>query len=127
MTAQNYKELVELYDRYSVKGLEILAMPCNQFGGQEPGTAKEVEAFARAKGAKFPVFGKVEVNGPGADPLYKFLKDTAPGGGLIGGLLGKDIKWNFAKYLVDSKGKVVKSYEPPQSPLSIEKDIVALL
>lgn len=118
-----------LYDRYSDQGLEILAMPCNQFGGQEPGTAVEVAAFAKAKGAKFPVFGKLDVNGPNTHPLYKFLKENSPGGGLVGALLGKDIKWNFAKYLVKGSGQgtVVKSYEPPQSPLSIEADIQKLL
>jgi glutathione peroxidase len=74
------------------------------------------------------VFGKVDVNGPSTAPLYTFLKDTAPSGGFLGSLLGKDIKWNFAKYLVrGSDGTVVKSFEPPSSPLSFESDIVALL
>lgn len=68
------KELAELYEKYCEKGLEILAMPCNQFGKQEPGTALEVEAFARERGANFPVFEKLEVNGPDTHPLYVFLK-----------------------------------------------------
>jgi len=74
------------------------------------------------------VFNKVEVNGPNAAPVYSFLKENAPGGGFLGSLLGKDIKWNFAKYLVrGSDGTVVNSYQPPTSPMSIENDIVALL
>ena len=144
MTNQNYEELAKLYEKYSSKGLEVLAFPCNQFGAQEPGTNKEVQAFARAKGAKFPVFSKIDVNGPTTDPLFAFLKDTAPGGGLFLGLLGKgiktmffatfflslsptDIKWNFNKFLVNGEGKVIKRFEPPQSPLSFESDIAGLL
>jgi glutathione peroxidase len=70
------QELAELYEKYSDKGLEILAMPCNQFGAQEPGTAQEVEAFARSKGANFPVMEKLDVNGPNTHPLYTFLKSS---------------------------------------------------
>jgi glutathione peroxidase-family protein len=70
------QELAELYEKYSDKGLEILAMPCNQFGAQEPGTAQEVEAFARSKGANFPVMDKLDVNGPNTHPLYTFLKSS---------------------------------------------------
>jgi len=107
-------------------------MPCNQFGGQEPGTALEVESFARARGCNFPVFEKLEVNGPGTHPLYAFLKDEAPSDGFLKStmnkVLGKNIKWNFAKFLVrGSDGKVVSSYEPTTGPLSIEGDIKALL
>lgn len=126
MTAQNYQELAALYDKYSSKGLEILAFPCNQFGGQEPGSNSEIQAFAKGKGAKFPVFGKIDVNGPEQDPLYEFLKQEQSGG-FFGQLLGSDIKWNFAKFLVDGSGSVVGRYGPTDSPLSIEGDIVKLL
>lgn len=101
-------------------------MPCNQFGGQEPGTVTQVCSFADRKGAKFPIFDKIEVNGPQTHPLYKFLKDTAPSS-IATSLLGKDVKWNFAKYLVDGNGKVVNSYQPTSSPLSLEGDITNLL
>mmetsp|Transcript_43639 Transcript_43639/g.88256 ORF Transcript_43639/g.88256 Transcript_43639/m.88256 type:complete len:121 (-) Transcript_43639:258-620(-) len=102
-------------------------MPCNQFGGQEPGTNTEILTFARNKGAKFPVFAKLDVNGENAHPLYVYLKANAPRG-LLGSLIGKDIKWNFAKFLVrGSDGQVVNSYQPPANPLSFEKDIIDLL
>lgn len=109
-----------MYDKYSSEGLEVLAFPCNQFGGQEPGTNAEIQAFAKSKGARYPVFAKIEVNGDGADPLYKFLK--AAGGGIL-----QDIKWNFSKFLCDADGKVVKRYPPTTSPLSFVDDIEALL
>ncbi|GHP08822.1 glutathione peroxidase 7 [Pycnococcus provasolii] len=121
LTSQNYKELNELYDRFSTQGFEILAFPCNQFGGQEPGTSDEVREFAKAKGAKYPVFDKIDVNGPNADPLYVWLKENK------GELLGSDIKWNFGKFLVDKSGKVNERYAPTTSPNSIAKTIQQLL
>mmetsp|Transcript_23716 Transcript_23716/g.69429 ORF Transcript_23716/g.69429 Transcript_23716/m.69429 type:complete len:113 (-) Transcript_23716:222-560(-) len=112
--------MVELYDKHSSSGLEILAVPCNQFGGQEPGTNANVEKFARAKGAKFPVMGKIEVNGAGTHPLYEYLKSAAGD--------GSDIGWNFAKFLVDGQtGEPVERYEPQTSPMAIEGDILKLL
>lgn len=116
-----------LYDKYGNQGLEILAFPCNQFGGQEPGSNAEIRAFVDARGGRYPVFSKIDVNGPNAHPIYQFLKETAPSTGMLGGLLGKDIKWNFAKFLVDGDGRVVKKFEPPSSPLSFESDIASLL
>lgn len=110
-----------MYSKYKSKGLEILAFPCNQFGGQEPGTNSEIKAFAQSKGARFPLFAKIEVNGDGADPLYKWLKKEK------GELLSADIKWNFAKFLLNREGKVVNRYAPPQSPLSFENDVADLL
>jgi len=110
-----------LYERYASRGFEILAFPCNQFGGQEPGTNAEIQAFAKARGATYPVFGKIDVNGAEADPVYKWLKSQASEA------LGDGIKWNFAKFLLNGEGKVVKRYGPPASPLSFEADIVALL
>eukprot|EP00252_Welwitschia_mirabilis_P023202 TRINITY_DN6514_c0_g1_i1.p1 TRINITY_DN6514_c0_g1~~TRINITY_DN6514_c0_g1_i1.p1 ORF type:complete len:234 (-),score=29.11 TRINITY_DN6514_c0_g1_i1:278-979(-) len=99
-TNSNYTELNVLYGRYRDKGLEILAFPCNQFGGQEPGTNEQIEQFACTRyKAEFPLFDKVDVNGDSAIPLYKFLKSSK------GGLFGDDVKWNFTKFLVDKDGK----------------------
>jgi glutathione peroxidase len=120
LTAQNYAELQTLYEKYNSRGLEILAFPCNQFGKQEPGSNAEVQEFARNRGATFPVLGKLEVNGPGEDPLYSYLKSKK------GGLLGSAIKWNFSKFLC-TNGVPVKRYAPTDSPLSFEKDIEAEL
>lgn len=104
-------------------GFEILAFPCNNFGGQEPGTNEEVQEFAKSKGATFPVLGKLECdNGDKTDPLYQFLKGSLPTG-----VLGQGLKWNFAKFLCDSKGVPVQRYLPTTSPLAIEKDILKLL
>merc|ERR1711924_451469 len=104
LTAQNYKELNTLYDKYSGEGLEILAFPCNQFGAQEPGTNAEVLQFAQRKGAKFPVMAKVDVNGAGAHPLFTWLKDnTSTGFPPL-----KDIPWNFGKFLIDREGTVTR-------------------
>jgi len=94
----------------------VLAFPSNQFGGQEPGTPQEIRKFADGYGAKFPMFGKIDVNGANTHPLYKFLKSGTP--------FLSDIKWNFGKFLVDKEGKVVERYGPPTSPLSIEPDIL---
>ncbi|CAI0438560.1 unnamed protein product [Linum tenue] len=103
-------------------GLEILAFPCNQFGGQEPGSNPEIKQFACTRfKAEFPIFDKVDVNGPSTAPVYKFLKSSA------GGFLGDLIKWNFEKFLVDKDGKVVERYPPTTSPFQIEKDIQKLL
>lgn len=79
LTNQNYKELSALYKKYSAKGLEILAFPCNQFGGQEPGGSKQVQKFAKSKGASFPIFDKVDVNGKSASAVFTFLKNAARG------------------------------------------------
>ncbi|CAJ2676589.1 unnamed protein product [Trifolium pratense] len=122
LTNSNYTELTQLYDKYKSKGLEILAFPCNQFGGQEPGSLEEIQntVCTRFK-AEFPIFDKVDVNGDTAAPIYKYLKSSK------GGLFGDGIKWNFAKFLVDKNGNVVDRYAPTTSPLSIEKDLVKLL
>lgn len=105
------------------RGFEILAFPCNNFGKQEPGTNEEILAFAKSKGATFPVLGKVECeNGAATHPVYKYLKSV-----LDNGMLGPSLKWNFTKFLCDAEGVPVKRYGPQESPLSFEKDIVALL
>ncbi|EAY80636.1 hypothetical protein OsI_35816 [Oryza sativa Indica Group] len=122
LTNSNYKELNVLYEKYKEKGLEILAFPCNQFAGQEPGSNEEIEqtVCTRFK-AEFPIFDKIDVNGKEAAPLYKFLKSQK------GGFLGDGIKWNFTKFLVGKDGKVVERYAPTTSPLKIENDIQKLL
>ncbi|KAM7258090.1 hypothetical protein ACFE04_013831 [Oxalis oulophora] len=115
LTQSNYKELNVLYEKYKGKGFEILAFPCNQFGGQEPGGKEEIQEVACTLfKAEFPIFDKVEVNGKNAAPLFKFLKSEK------GGYFGDAIKWNFTKFLVNKEGKVVQRYAPTTSPLKIE-------
>lgn len=115
--------LESLYEKYRDQGLEILGFPCNQFGKQDPGNNDEIQEFCQLNyGVSFPMFGKIEVNGSGTDPLFKHLKTEAPGA-----LGTKNIKWNFTKFLVDSSGKVLKRYAPATKPADIEKDIKALL
>jgi glutathione peroxidase len=118
-----YAGLEALYKKYAGQGLAILGFPCNQFGGQEPGSESEIAAFCSATyGVSFPMFAKIDVNGENAHPLYRLLKHEAPG------LLGSEaIKWNFTKFLVDRGGKVVRRYAPTDTPQSLEKDIEALL
>ena len=113
-----YEGLEKLYDKYKDKNFVVLGFPCNQFGHQEPGTAKEIRAFCDSMyGVKFPLFAKIEVNGPNANPLYKYLKSVFPG----------DIGWNFAKFLVDPSGKPVKRYDPKTKPDQVEGDVKGLL
>ncbi|KAK4485839.1 hypothetical protein RD792_008486, partial [Penstemon davidsonii] len=115
LTSSNYTELSHIYEKYKTQGFEILAFPCNQFGGQEPGSNPEIKQFACTRfKAEFPIFDKVDVNGPKTAPVYQFLKSNA------GGFLGDLIKWNFEKFLVDKNGKVVERYPPTTSPLQIE-------
>jgi glutathione peroxidase len=115
--------LEELYEKYKDKGLVILGFPCNQFANQDPGSNDEIQEFCQLNyGVTFPVLGKIEVNGSGADPLFKHLKKEAPGA-----LGSQRIKWNFTKFLVDADGKVVKRYAPTVKPKDIEKDIKKLL
>jgi glutathione peroxidase len=118
-----YKQLQELHDRYGDKGLTILAFPCNQFGGQEPGSDSEVLQFCSTNyGVTFPVMSKVQVNGAEADPIYEYLKKQSPG------VLGSEsIKWNFTKFLVDPQGNVITRYASTTSPSDIAKDIEKLL
>ncbi|KAI5071660.1 hypothetical protein GOP47_0013911 [Adiantum capillus-veneris] len=127
LTTSNYNELAELYSKLKDQGFEILAFPCNQFGGQEPGTNQQIKEFACSRfKAEYPIFDKVDVNGESTAPLYKFLK-SSKSTGLLGTLLGDNIKWNFEKFLVDKKGYVVQRYEPTTSPSKIENDIKKLL
>jgi glutathione peroxidase len=114
-----YKGLEALYEKYHGKGLEVLGFPCNQFGAQEPGTEEEIAQFCEVNyGVTFPLFAKVDVNGTNAAPVYKYLKSEKPG------LLGSEaIKWNFTKFLVDRKGRVVARYAPNDTPESMAGDI----
>jgi glutathione peroxidase len=118
-----YRGLEALYRRFRDKGFVVLGFPCDQFGHQEPGDAAEIQSFcSRTYDVTFPVFAKTEVNGEGAHPLYKALKSEAPG------LLGtQSIKWNFTKFLIDKKGRVVKRYAPTDRPEDLAKDIEPLL
>ena len=118
-----YDGLEALYRKYKDRGFEIMAFPCNQFGGQEPGSADEIAEFCKVNfGLSFPLMAKVEVNGADETPLYGWLKSEAPG------LMGtKAIKWNFTKFLIGRDGKVVRRYAPTDKPESLAKDIEKLL
>lgn len=118
-----YEGLEALQRKYAVRGFTVLGFPCNQFGAQEPGDAEEIANFCKLSyDVSFPLFGKIEVNGDNAAPIYEHLKDEAPG------LLGsKGIKWNFTKFLVDRSGKVVKRYAPQTKPEELTRDIEGLL
>merc|ERR1711990_1252060 len=121
-TASNYKDLVELYDKYRGDDFEILAFPCNQFGGQEPGSNEQIKSFTSRYGVEFPVTEKADVNGQNAHPFFVYLKEKG-----LKSFLGTDAKWNFEKFLVDKKGNVVKRYLSTTSPLDIAKDIEAII
>ena len=118
-----YKGLEELHQKFHPQGFAVLGFPCNQFGGQEPGTASEIKSFCDLNyKVSFPLFGKIDVNGPGTHPLYQHLKQACPG------LLGSEaIKWNFTKFLVDKQGQVVERFAPQTSPESLESRITELL
>ncbi|WP_445193223.1 glutathione peroxidase [Sphingomonas sp. Tas61C01] len=118
-----YEGLETLHRDLGERGFEVLAFPCNQFGAQEPGDAAEIANFCTLTyDVTFPVFAKIDVNGPEADPLFERLKADAPG------VLGsRAIKWNFTKFLVDRQGRVVRRYAPTTKPEDIERDIVKLL
>jgi len=118
-----YAGLERLYRAYRDAGLTVLGFPCNQFGHQEPGSDDEIKQFCETSyDITFPVFGKVDVNGDDADPLYAWLKSTKPG------LLGTEaIKWNFTKFLVGRDGTVIKRFAPTDTPESMTPAIVAAI
>ena len=117
-----YTGLQELYIKYKEQGFEVLGFPCNQFGGQEPGTNSEIKSFCSTYySITFPMFEKIEVNGDNADALYKYLKSAQSG------LITDDIKWNFTKFLIDKNGNPVDRYGSATTPESISKDIEELL
>ncbi len=118
-----YAGLEKLWQKYRDRGFEVVAFPCNQFGGQEPGNAEEISSFCSVNfGVTFPVMGKIEVNGDGATPLYRWLKAQAPG------VLGtQKVKWNFTKFLISRDGQMVRRYAPTDKPEKLEAAIEALL
>lgn len=142
-----YEALENLYLKYKDNGLEILAFPCNQFRGQEPGTNEEILSFCTNDyNVSFKLFDKVEVNGKDECPLFTYLKEQAPFAGWPAGTeafaeriesrhredgngfdQGNAIRWNFGKFLVSRDGKTIKRFEPPVSPADIEAEIVAML
>ncbi|WP_454193465.1 glutathione peroxidase [Paenibacillus sp. Marseille-Q7038] len=118
-----YGELQKLYDRYKDQGLVVLAFPCNQFGGQEPGSSEEAEEFCQINyGVSFPIFAKVDVNGENTHPIFQYLKEQKPGSGE-----SSDIQWNFTKFVIDRNGEVVERFEPKQSPEEMTALIEKLL
>ena len=117
-----YDGLQDLYEKYKDSGLEILDFPCDQFGHQAPGSDEEIANFCTGRfGITFPQFSKIEVNGKNASPLYDWLKSQKSG------ILGKAIKWNFTKFLVDREGKVVARYSPTFKPEGMEEKIKELI
>ncbi len=115
--------LETLYRARQADGLVVLGFPCNQFGAQEPGSEAEIGAFCQANyGVSFPMFAKIEVNGPRTHPLYEFLK--AEKAGILG---TRNIKWNFTKFLVDRAGKVVGRFAPTTKPEDIEEAIARVI
>jgi len=132
-----YEGLEELYREYKGRGLEVLGFPSNQFKGQEPGTDEEIQDFCKTTyDVTFPVLAKIDVNGPDADPLYKWLRAEAPAGtdpgaeeflervkDLIDDPEPDSVRWNFNKFLVGRDGNVIKRYEPPITPDVIKADL----
>lgn len=117
-----YDGLQDLYEKYQEKGFEILDFPCNQFGHQAPGSEEEIGSFCQSRyGITFKLFKKIEVNGENEEPLFGYLKSQK------GGIMGKNIKWNFTKFLVDRNGKVVDRFAPTTEPKKIEEKIEELL
>ena len=118
-----YTGLETLYRKYREQGFTILGFPCDQFGHQEPGSADEIKNFCSLKyDITFPLFAKLQVNGPEADPLYQYLKSARPGL-----LWTKRIKWNFTKFVVDRQGTVTRRYAPTAKPEQLERTIQQLL
>lgn len=118
-----YAGLESLYRKYKDRGFVVLGFPCNQFGGQEPGTDADVHEFCTTNyDVTFPLFAKIDVNGPHTHPIYQVLKTARPG------VLGTEaIKWNFTKFLVNARGDVVARYAPSDTPERIDSDIAAML
>ena len=113
-----YTGLQALYEKYKDQGLEILAFPCNQFGSQESGTNEEIKTFCDTKyNVSFPLFDKVEVKGDNASPLFKFLEDQS----------GREIQWNFSKFLINKNGEFVKGFGTQKTPEMIEDSIKEIL
>ncbi len=121
-----YTGIEALYREFAGRGLMVLGFPCNQFGAQEPGNNREIAQFCNVNyGVTFPIFSKVEVNGPHAHPLYKYLRSQQ--GGLTGILGMNAIRWNFTKFLVDRDGRVVRRFAPLTGPEKLKPEIERLL
>jgi glutathione peroxidase len=117
-----YTGLEALYQKYRERGLVVLGFPCNQFGGQEPGTAEDIAQVCQLNfGVSFPMFAKINVNGADAHPIYQWLKQDKPG------FLGEAIKWNFTKFLIGRDGAAIKRYASITKPEALEADIEAAL
>ncbi|MBV9561306.1 MAG: glutathione peroxidase [Bradyrhizobium sp.] len=117
-----YQGLEALHREYATRGFAVLGFPCNQFGGQEPGEAKEIAEFCKSNyDVSFPMFAKIDVNGANAHPLYQHLKRAKSG------LLGSAIKWNFTKFLVDREGRVIARHAPTARPEGLKQAIEAQL
>jgi len=118
-----YAGLEDLYRKYKDRGFAVLGFPCNQFGAQEPGNDADIANFCEKNyGVSFPMFAKIEVNGPNAHPLFVRLKAEAPG------ILGTEgIKWNFTKFLLDQKGSIISRHAPTTSPEMLKEEINSLL
>ncbi|ENV32668.1 glutathione peroxidase [Acinetobacter gerneri] len=113
-----YAGLEKLYEKYKEKGLIVLGFPCNQFGGQEPGTEEQIGAFCEKNyGVTFPMFAKVDVKGPEAHAIFRYLTNNSKG------VLGSGIKWNFTKFLINKQGQVINRYAPTTKPDALEEDI----
>lgn len=117
-----FQGLEKLYQEFGPDDFTILGFPCDQFAHQEPGTSDEIKGFCQLNyGVTFPLFEKIDVNGENAHPLFKFLKEAKHG------ILGKELKWNFTKFLVDRNGEVVERYAPNTEPEDLRDRIVKLL
>lgn len=111
-----FEGLEKLYQKYNLKDFIVLGFPCNQFANQEPGNEQEIAEFCQINyGVTFPMFAKVDVNGEGAHPIFKYLKKE------LGGWFGSKIKWNFTKFLIDANGKPIKRFSPTTKPEEIDK------
>jgi glutathione peroxidase len=118
-----YKGLQQLYTSYKDQGLVVLGFPCNQFAGQEPGTEEDIKSFCEINyQVDFPLFGKIDVKGEHAHPLYKYLVDNTPVPYHTG-----DIEWNFVKFLIDRNGNIIKQIAARTEPEALEADIIHLL
>ncbi len=110
--------LEKVYQKYKDQGLEVLGFPCNQFGGQDPGTNDQIGAFCQKNyGVSFPMFAKIDVKGPEAHAVFRYLTNNSKG------ILGNGIKWNFTKFLVGKNGEVLNRYAPTSKPEALEEDI----
>ncbi|WP_297428948.1 glutathione peroxidase [uncultured Acinetobacter sp.] len=113
-----FSGLEKLYQQYKDQGLEILGFPCNQFGGQDPGSNSEIGAFCQKNyGVSFPMFAKVDVKGAEAHPVFRYLTNNSKG------ILGNGIKWNFTKFLIGRDGRIIQRFAPTTKPESLQEEI----